>query len=67
MANRLLHEDWSEEEFEKAIRGRNNLIGVDKERKGFCQFVLSGLRKNLQLYLFTRMKELSYSAVSKHP
>lgn len=43
-ANLLLHEDWSEEEFEQAIRGRKELwIGVDKER--LCQFVLSGLRK----------------------
>ena len=51
-ANRLLHEDWSEEEFEQAIRGRKQLwIGVDKERKGFASSSYQVLGKNLQLYL----------------
>lgn len=51
-ANRLLHEDWSEEEFEQAIRGRKQLwIGVDKERKGFASSSYQVLGQNLQLYL----------------
>lgn len=68
-ANRLLHEDWSEEEFEQAIRGRKQLwIGVDKERKGKALPVrlIRSWDKIFNSIFHMRMRGLSYSVVSKH-
>ena len=53
LANRLIHDDISEEEFCRYIAGRNSLwIGIAKEKKRLYQLVLSSSwAKSSTLYL----------------
>lgn len=52
LADRLIHDDISEEEFCRYIAGRNSLwIGVAKEKKGFISSSYQVLGQNLQLFI----------------
>ena len=58
LANRLIHDDISEEEFCQYIAGRNSLwIGVAKEKKRLYQLVLSSSwAKSSTLYLGSKRR-----------
>ena len=58
LANRLIHDDISEEEFCRYIAGRNSLwIGVAKEKKGFISSSYQVLGQNLQLFISDQEEE----------
>ena len=58
LADRLIHDDISEEEFCRYIAGRNSLwIGVAKEKKGFISSSYQVLGQNLQLFISDQEEE----------
>ena len=58
LANRLIHDDISEEEFCRYIADRNSLwIGVAKEKKGFISSSYQVLGQNLQLFISDQEEE----------